>query len=45
MMKKLNVTLEDTALDRIKDVLNGAYVDDVALIVNKALKQNRKAMK
>jgi len=43
-LKNANAALV-SALDRIKDVLNGAYVDDVALIVNKALKQNRKAMK
>ena len=43
-LKNANAALV-SALDRIKDVLNGVYVDDVALIVNKALKQNRKAMK
>ena len=31
-----------SALDRIRDVLRGAYVDDVALIVNNALDKNRK---
>jgi hypothetical protein len=43
-LKNANAALV-SALDRIKDVLNGVYVDDVALIVNKALKQNRKALK
>jgi hypothetical protein len=43
-LKSANAALV-SALDRIKDVLGGVYVDDVAMIVNNALKQNRKAMK
>ncbi len=33
------------ALDRIHDVLTGQYVDDVALIVNAALKKNALCVK
>lgn len=32
------------ALDRIQDVLRGAYVDDVALVVNNALAKNKEAL-
>ena len=33
------------ALDRIHDVLNGVYVDDVALIINRALAANKELRK
>lgn len=33
------------ALDRIHDVLNGVYVDDIALIVNRALAANKELLK
>ena len=33
------------ALDRIHDVLNGVYVDDVALIINRALAANKELLK
>ena len=43
-LNKANAMLV-AALDRIHDVLNGVYVDDVALIINRALAANKELRK
>jgi hypothetical protein len=43
-LRKANAMLV-SALDRIHDVLNEAYVDDVAFIVNQALSANKELRK